>query len=293
MRRTALRDVDADTWIGPASPGAAGQRDSPKIELGHLGGKTHHLLSYADAGASSIQVPTGDIENYRTFKSAPGWKAGGLSTRPGAVVLASIGGGKMYALSDPDLINNHGLADQTNRAAAGLFVISAVAPQGPVFFDVTLNGFERTRSILKLMLEPPFLGATLCALAAALMMMWHAVSRYGAPRRAVRELAMGKQVLADNQAGLDPHGRPRALAWVVAMPPWSEASRRLRLARRKPSSVTPSDAFFDRLGLGGRTTDTTDQYEASAAEQARNNSELMDAAARLHRWRLEMTRESS
>ena len=48
--------------------------------------------------------------------------------------------------------------------------------------------------------------------------------------------------------------------------------------------------FLDRLGAKGRTRDTLSDLKA-VADGARTRSELMDAAARLHRWRLEMTRE--
>src|SRR5688572_32238901 len=35
---------------------------------------------------------------------------------------------------------------------------------GPVIFDLTLSGYRRSPSLLRLAFEPPLLGATLCAL---------------------------------------------------------------------------------------------------------------------------------
>ena len=304
VEKTGLRQVDVDTWIGPGPPPEAGQtsdsdaqkpadatadKNRPKIEFANVVGKARHVLHYAGADATSVQVATGEIENFRTFKSAPGWKPI-IVDETGATVLAESERGSAFALSDPDLINNHGIAD-LDTARAGLYVLSAVSPQGPVFFDVTLNGFERARSALKLMFQPPFLAATLCAIAAALLMIWHAAVRFGAARRVARELAMGKQVLADNQAGLirmahREHRMGGRYATVVR----SLAARAVGAPRDLAGSAL--DAFLDRLGEKGRTTERLSQLHA-AAEQAGNNTELMDAAARLHRWRLEMTRESN
>ena len=306
VQKTGLRKVDADTWIGPTSPPDADAdpdedaprpprpstpagAEKPRIELTQATGKANHRLHYADAGASSIQVDTGIIDSFQTFKTAPGWKPV-IVDETGATVLASHNGGSEFALSEPDLINNHGLADLTT-ANAGLFIVRVVSPQGAVYFDVTLNGFERSRSALKLMFEPPFLAATLCAFAAALMMIWHAMVRFGAPRRASRELAMGKQALADNQAGLIrmAHREHRMGGRYVSVVR-GIAARAVGAPRELAGSAL--DAFLDRLGGQGRTTEALSQLHA-AAEAARNNAELMDAATRLYRWRLEMTRESN
>ena len=202
--------------------------------------------------------------------------------------MISYDDGRLFALAEPDLLNNHGLSDAAT-ARAGLMVLSVVSINGPVYLDVTLNGLERTRSLLKLMLQPPFLGATLCALAAALMMIWQALWRFGQAARGSRAFALGKTALADNQAGLI-----RMAARQHRMGGGYAALVRDLVARAvaAPRDLAGAglEALLDRLGRGHTTEAHTDI--AAAADRAANNTQLMDAAQRLHRWRLEMTRES-
>src|SRR5262249_53482772 len=107
-----------------------------------------------------------------------------------------------YILSDPDLMNTHGLKDlETARLAASL--IQAMRDgDGPVIFDLTLAGYRRSPNPLHLAFEPPMLGATVCALLAALLMGIHASVRFGSPLESKRSLALGKKGLADSSAAL-------------------------------------------------------------------------------------------
>ena len=107
----------------------------------------------------------------------------------------------LFILSDPDLLNNQGLAQLDNARGASV-LIGALRGGDPVVFDLTLAGFTRTRSLLGLAFEPPFLAATLCAIAAAGLMGVHAAARFGPPLRPTPAFALGKRALADNSAAL-------------------------------------------------------------------------------------------
>jgi len=299
IRRTGVRQVDADTWIGPPDRPAPPTRPAPnaartpvlpympKILLGHASGKARHTLTLIRADGPPVSIQTGEIENFQTFERAIGWTPL-IVDETGHMVLGYMDGQSDYALSEPDLFNNHGIAD-INNARAALFVIDAMPSSERLFFDVTLNGFERSRSMLKLMLQPPFLAATLCALAATLLMIWHAMYRFGAPRQIGRALALGKQALADNQAGLiRMAGREARMGGRYADIVRGLAARAVSAPRDLAGDALT--VFLDRLGAKGRTRDTLSDLKA-VADGARTRSELMDAAARLHRWRLEMTRE--
>jgi hypothetical protein len=329
VRARGLRRVDADTWIGPGDradeaqdTGAPGNRSAfdpptdeksapapdkpdnerfkgklgsvtrPRIALTQAEGKARHTLTVVakdgfPGPGPLIRVQTGELDRFQTFSSAPGLRPLVVDEKGGIVVAADEEGG-FFALSEPDLLNNHGLSDIENARAA-LFLINLFSADGPVYLDVTLNGFQRTRSLLKLMLQPPFLGATLCALAAALMMIWHALWRFGQAARGARAFAMGKTALADNQAGLiRMAGRQHRMGGGYAALVRDLVAR--AVAAPRDLAGAGLEALLDRLGKG-RTTEALTDITA-AADQAANKSQLMDAAQRLHRWRLEMTRES-
>jgi hypothetical protein len=277
VRKGELRKVDADTWIG---------NGDKSIVLGHLPGVASHRLTWVGGGG---QLQTGPIDQMQVFTSMPGWQPL-IVDESGGIVLARAKAQNFYALSEPDLLNTQGIAQIAN-AQAGLAVLETV-PGGhsvPVFFDVTLNGFGRSRSLIKLAVEPPFLAATLSALAAAMLVGWAAFNRFGAARRQGRAFALGKRALADNQAAL------------IRM-----ARREHRLGGRYVQAIrdlvaravgAPKDldgpaleAFLDRLGANRGATDKLAELSQQAAK-ARNANDLAATAARLYRWRLEMTRE--
>src|SRR5262249_15774417 len=89
-----------------------------------------------------------------------------LTTSDGKIVVGRLktqGTLEIYGLAEPDLLNTQGLANlATARAAIAL--LEGLRGQGGITFDVTLHGFERSRSLLRLAFEPPLLAATLSLL---------------------------------------------------------------------------------------------------------------------------------
>jgi hypothetical protein len=231
-------------------------------------------------------IPLGRIDQLQTL-SGPGWDPV-LTDEQGHAVLAVAKQGGIAVLSDPDLLNTQGVADLTTARAA-VEIIDRLRSSGPVDFDVTLNGFGRGRSLLKLAFSPPLLGATLCLFAAALMMGLHAVIRFGPPERPPPVLALGKRALADNSAALVRMAKrePRMAPAYAALT--REAAARAVGAPRDLGAAQ-LDALLDRLG---RTNGASFAFSALAAEAegARTNTDLMEVARRLHRWRGEMTRD--
>ena len=218
--------------------------------------------------------------------SGPGLKPV-LTDEAGRAVLARYGDSQIFILADPDLINTQGLASLDNARLAQA-VIDAFGP-GPVIFDVTLAGFTRGRSLLRLMLEPPLLGVVICLLAAAALMGLHAAARFGPPLVGGRALALGKLALADNSAGLIRMARrePR-------MAPGYAALVREGVARAvgvpRGLEAGEADAVLDRLGAARHVTTTWSEL-AAQAQAVNTNADLMRLARRLFDWRLEMMRE--
>lgn len=210
----------------------------------------------------------------------------------GGVILGEIYDEKtrysLIVLSDPDFLNTYGLRDLNGAEVAMAVLRAARRGEGPYYFDVTLNGFERGRNLWKLAFEPPFLGATLCAFVAALMMGLHAAIRFGPVQRAERAIGMGKRALADNQAGLI---RMAKREHRMALP-------YLRLIRDRTARAVGAgqiadeaqlNALLDRLGA--KRTELNISQLSSEAARTSDPAGLMRLARRLQQWKREISRE--
>jgi len=249
-----------------------------------------------------MSVDTGPIRNLQSI-SGPNLVPV-LTDAQGRVVLARRMPTETYILADPDLINTMGLKDiRTARAGVGMLRVlrDRAIPDGGyrpkeskvIAFDVTLNGFSRSRSVLKLAFEAPFVGATLCLVAAAALMGLHAAARFRAVRRGERALALGKDALIDNSAGLIRMARREpALA-----PRYAELQRAaavkalggLRAGGSRLEGLALTD-FLDRQGERFGAADSASRLDEET-RTVRSLGDLMKVAAKWHQWRLEMTRE--
>lgn len=234
--------------------------------------------------AAGTVLPMGRIDRLQTVRG-DGW-APALTDESGGMVLAySRKDPRVLLLADPDLLNNQGLRD-LNTARAGVAVLDVLSAGGtrPVLFDVTLAGYARSNGLGRLFFEPPFLAATLCALAAAILMGLQAMARFGQPRRRERAFALGARALVDNAADL------------------------IKLARREhelaPAYAALAGAQVRRAAGGGRELQAgwlddlaarrgaaTPSELAAEAETIRTREDLLAFAAKLHDWRGEMMRE--
>lgn len=230
--------------------------------------------------ASGTYLPLGRMDGLQTIEG-PDW-APALADEHGRAVLAqSRSNPRIYVLADPDLLNNQGLA-QLDNARAGMAILQSLQGEGGVVFDVTLNGFGANRSLLRLMLEPPWLAATLCCLAAAVLMGWQAAARFGAAQDRGRAVALGAAALVDNSAGLIRMGRKEA----ALAPDYVETTRRLVAQAAGDTAAEDGLArIAERRGLADPAS------FAAEAGAAKSRDDLMRLARRLYEWRLEMTRE--
>ena len=128
VRKTDLREVDADGWVG----------DGKKtLKLDHLKDFAAHSLVWTGSGQ---EIATGRIDRMQVFAAMPGWEP--MITEPGGgIVLAHLAKTNFYVLSDPDLLNTQGISQIAN-ARAGLAVLASLPNGGaaPVFFDQADGG---------------------------------------------------------------------------------------------------------------------------------------------------------
>ncbi len=170
-------------------------------DIRHANGVFRPLLRAADAPLPLGSVlGEGPVRQFQTI-GYTGWRSV-LTDQTGGVVLAHVPEHAVYVLSDPDLLDTQGLKSvETLGAALGL-VRGLRRGDGPVVFDVRLNGLGRARSLTRLMFEPPLLGVTLCLAAAAALGGVQAACRFGPVRRPPPAFAIGKRALVDNTAAL-------------------------------------------------------------------------------------------
>jgi hypothetical protein len=233
--------------------------------------------------APGTYLPLGSVERLQTV-SGDGW-APALVDENGSMVLAyARKRPNVWLLADPDLLNNHGLASLAN-ARAGAAILDAAAAGGarPLFFDVTLNGYERGRGVWRTMLEPPWLAATLVGVAAAILMGLHALARFGQPRPRARPFALGARALVDNSADL-----VRMARREHELAPDYAALTRTLVMRAAGGHAADAEWLTHLAARRGATPPV--ELDASAA-QARTRDDLLAVARKLYDWRGEMTRE--
>ena len=261
---------------------------APRTEIGHRPAVTKPTLYGAKDGfmAGTFLRPAA-IDRWQVL-AGEGW-APVLVDEQGWIVLArSKSHPGVLVLSDPDLLNNQGLAHLEN-ARAGVGILGGLRNGGGVRFDVTLNGYTRGRGIGRTMLEPPWLAATLCGVAAALLMGLHGLARFGPTLARGRAIALGKRALVDNSAGL------------------------VRMARREaelaPAYAALTKAKVGKVAGGGQRTAAGEDNErwlaelarqrgaaapadlTAQAERAKTPDDLLAVGRSLYHWRLEITRE--
>lgn len=152
-------------------------------------------LGVTPAGGEVVQL-------VRSAKMRPvvGTKAGML------VGELRDGGSRVWVLSDPDVLSNHGLVRGDN-AAFMIALLAAIRGEGPgragapVVFDESLHGFRRPEDTsLRLLFSFPFSLVVLLICASGALLALAGARRFGVPRRAAPACAFGTEELIANSA---------------------------------------------------------------------------------------------
>ncbi|WP_435418603.1 DUF4350 domain-containing protein [Parerythrobacter aurantius] len=186
---------------------------------------------------------------------------------------------RVTVVAEPDLVNNWGIADADRAAAAlDLFGAAAGGRNLPIVFDLTTNGLGQSRNLLSLAFEPPFLAATLCLLAALLLVGWRAFNRFGPVLAEAPVLSFGKAQLVENGAGvIQRTGRLHLLTRPYAGLIENRIAR--RLGQRTVAGAVDRqllDALLERRGLDPVSP------RLAALETARRTDDILRAARALH-----------
>ena len=282
-------DPDHRAWVRALGPGA-GDTLAPQIV-----GKAQ--LRVSPQAVSPDRFATGQDFLEGVQAPVPGYAQtiGGGELRPlltlpnGDALIAQIGDQPHYVAADPDLFDNHGLKDPA-QARAALTLIDALnnPAGGPVAFDLTTNGLadNSSPSLLRTLLEPPFLAMTVALLAAAILAGLHGAFRFGQARREARAIAFGKAALVENSAGLIRLARRETRLGGAYADVVRQDAARLTAA---PVALQGEalDAYLDRLS---RADGPPFSALAARLAAARDKTELVAAARALFSWKKDIIR---
>ncbi len=198
----------------------------------------------------------------------------------------------VWIVSDPDILSNHGMARGDN-AVLTLQLLDSLRPlDGAVVFDETVHGYWQPPNLWRNMLQLPFVVPVILAAAAALMVGWAAMGRFGSPLPPKPPFASGKAVLIDNTASLlrfGGHGSEilRRYAEVTL----GSVAHRLNAPRHLDGEALIE--WVDRVGQARGVKrgfrELADRIDKSRNQNRRDGMGLARMARRLYQWRREMT----
>tara|TARA_R110002096_G_scaffold408075_1_gene606982 strand:- start:94120 stop:95388 length:1269 start_codon:yes stop_codon:yes gene_type:complete len=108
---------------------------------------------------------------------------------------------EIYVLSDPDILNNHGL-DNGQNALLVAQIIDYARSGRSVVVDETLHGYLRKPSMWRALFEMPFVLVTIQVFLCVILLVWSGTARFGNPLRKRPIMAQGTDFLIGNTARL-------------------------------------------------------------------------------------------
>ncbi len=197
---------------------------------------------------------------------------------------------EIYLISDPDLLNNHGLGDGDNAVLVYDFLTHRLGAKG-VILDETIHGFQRTPGLLAEAFRFPLLLAVLQALVLTGVLLWAGMGRFGKPVPPPAGLGNGRQVLIDSTARLLTYGGHGA----ESLARYFHQTLRALASGLGLSSDAPDSAVLERLQRISRERRLgMDLYTLQEQVKHPPGGEVatdwaLSIAQDIYRWRQEMT----
>jgi hypothetical protein len=250
------------------------------------GGKWFHLLDLADGVSPSLTSPqllSPDVTGIKRLL----WSEDG-------VLVGQIKRNGVLVISDPDLLNNAGLATGDNAILAYHLLVESFHARALVF-DETLHGFSRTPSMWRNLLDAPLLVVTLHLALVLAAVAWTASGRFGRPLPPASRVVAGVETLVENTARLISLG---GMVSQTLSEYWKATIRRTAQELAVKPAPGP-ESLVERqeqmlVKLAGRRGVTHD-LEQLAAEmekirigRRREPRQALALARRLYYWRKEM-----
>jgi hypothetical protein len=199
---------------------------------------------------------------------------------------------KVWILSDPDVISNHGLAREGNAALAVEMIKRLRGAGGSVVFDETVHGYVAapTNPFL-LLFRFPFVIATVQGLIAVALLLWATLARFGPPQSAPPPLSAGRQGLLQNMASLiEVTGHQQVMIRRYVQETVRDVARQLHAPRALAGDALI--AWLQRVG-GARGVDVdcgrlVERAGELGEARRRDSASLVRLARDTHRWKGEI-----
>jgi hypothetical protein len=198
---------------------------------------------------------------------------------------------RIWILSDPDVIANHGLARDGNAALALALFKHLRSGDGSIVFDETVHGYSaRPANPLLLMFRFPFVVATLQGLIALALLLWASLARFGSPQTAPPPLSAGRGGLLQNVAKLiERAGHQQEMVARYVQETVRDAGRQLHAPRGLGEG-----ALVEWLGRVGNARGVSVDCGAlirrasELGQRRREGRALVRLARDAHRWKQEI-----
>jgi uncharacterized protein DUF4350 len=259
-----------------------------KLGLARFSGKPH-----CGAAWRSGEPPAVDIQTAQFFTGLVGGLQPLVRCDGGILVAwrpATEESPQLVLISDPDLLNNHGLGRGDNAAVVFELLTRSLGATG-VVFDETIHGFHRKQGLLAEALGFPMVLGVVQGLVLLGVVLWAGMGRFGKPLPPPAPLAAGKEILIDNTAQMLSSGghaadclaryfrqTTRAVAAHYFLPPDLPDGERLARLQRITGARGGKVSLAELERSVWQLPDSRPGEEPAAA-----------IARRLHDWRVEMT----
>lgn len=236
----------------------------------------------------SGKLPAPDVEEVQLVRSNKLRPL--LELSEGMLVGEVVSKGKrVIVVSDPDILENHGLG-RGHNAELAMAALDRFGGEPVLVLDETLHGHEIEPSITRELLRFPLVLATLQALATLGLLAWAALVRFGRPLAPPPLLRPGKAFLIEHTAELlraGGHAGEAARAYL-------RAAREEVLSRLPPPGGAESGAaWLLRLEAARGRAGSYRRLEERVAriQDGRRGAfaEAVRAAQEICRWREELT----
>ena len=197
---------------------------------------------------------------------------------------------RIWVLSDPDIIENHGLAKGQNAAFTVALLNAMRSEDGNVVFDETIHGMVNiVDSPFKKLFQFPYVIILLLGLAAAALLLWATTSRFGKPRQEPPAFDLGKGRLIANTASLlDRAGHHAFVMRRYVRETLRDAGRLFHAPRQLDDDQLA--AWLDRIGESrGIKAKSADILARSGEGGSQTLTGLFQAARDIHKWKEEIS----
>lgn len=203
------------------------------------------------------------------------------------------GSRRIWILSDPDIIENHGLTKGKNAAFAIALLNTMRDPGGSVVFDETIHGMVNVvENPLRKLLQFPYLIVLLLSLAGAALLLWASISRFGQPRLAPPAFDFGKRrLIATTSSLLDRAGHQAFVMRRYVENTVRDAGRLFRAPRQLDGKALADwlDVIGEARGIEQKSATILARSTQTGLAGRPSLTGLFEATRDIHKWKEEIS----